>query len=46
MAAERLAALLAGESDANRLLEAGDWIVDCATTADFLARVAGGVRDV
>ena len=38
-AAERLAAALAGVTDADRLAEAGEWIVDCATTADFLARV-------
>ena len=39
-AAERLSALLAGVTDADRLAEAGEWIVDCATTADFLARVS------
>ena len=38
-AAERLSAALAGVTDANRLAEAGEWIVDCATTTDFLARV-------
>ena len=38
-AAERLAAALAGVTDADRLAAAGEWIVDCATTADFLARV-------
>ena len=38
-AAERLSALLAGVIDADRLAEAGEWIVDCATTSDFLARV-------
>ena len=38
-AAERLSAALAGVTDATRLAEAGEWIVDCATTADFLARV-------
>ena len=42
-AAERLAAALAGVTDADRLAEAGESIVDCATTADFLARV-GRVR--
>ncbi len=36
-AAERLLALLAGMTDADRLTEAGEWIVDCDTTADFLA---------
>ncbi len=39
-AAERLSAVLAGVTDADRLAEAGEWIVDCATTADFLARVS------
>ena len=39
-AAERLSAVLAGVTDADRLAEAGKWIVDCATTADFLARVS------
>ena len=38
-AAARLAAALAGVTDADRLAAAGEWIVDCATTADFLARV-------
>ena len=40
-AAERLSAVLAGVTDADRLAEAGEWIVDCTTTADFLARVSG-----
>ena len=39
-AAERLSAVLAGVTDADRLAEAGEWIVDCATTADFLGRVS------
>jgi flagellar biosynthesis/type III secretory pathway protein FliH len=38
-AAERLSAVLAEVTDADRLAEAGEWIVDCATTAEFLARV-------
>ena len=38
-AAERLSAALAGVTDANRLAEAGEWIVDCATAAEFLDRV-------
>ena len=38
--AERLSAVLAGVTDADRLAEAGEWIVDGATTADFLARVS------
>ena len=40
-AAERLSAALAAVTDADRLAEAGEWIVDCATAADFLARVEG-----
>ena len=40
-AAERLSAVLAAVADADRLTEAGEWIVDCATVADFLARVEG-----
>ena len=39
-AAERLSAVLAGVTGADRLAEAGEWIVDCATTADFLSRVS------
>ena len=39
-AAERLSAVLAGVTDADRLAEAGEWILDCATTADFLAHVS------
>ena len=39
-AAARLSALLTGVTDADRFAEAGEWIVDCATTADFLARVS------
>ena len=38
-AAERLAAVLAEVTDADRLAEAGEWIVDSATTAEFLARM-------
>ena len=38
-AAERLSAVLAEVTDADRLAEAGEWIVDCATPAEFLARV-------
>ena len=40
-AAERLSAALAAVTDADRLAEASEWIVDCATAADFLARVEG-----
>jgi hypothetical protein len=36
---ERLSAVLAEVTDADRLAEAGEWIVDCATPAEFLARV-------
>ena len=39
-AAERLSAVLAGMTDADRLAEAGEWIVGCATAADFLAHVS------
>ena len=38
-AAQQLAAALAGVTDADRLAEAGDWIVDSATTDDFLSRL-------
>ena len=38
-AAERLATVLAEVTDADRLAETGEWIVDCATTAEFLARM-------
>ena len=37
-AAERLSALIEGESDPERLAEVGDWIIDCGTEAEFLAR--------
>ena len=40
-AAEQLAAALAGVTDPDRLAEAGDWIVDSATTDDFLSRLGG-----
>ena len=44
--AERLAELLAPITDTERLAEVGDWLVQCGTGADFLARVgtapAGG----
>ena len=47
--AERLAALLAPITDTERLAEVGDWLVQCDTGADFLARVgaapAGGHSD-
>ena len=40
-AAQRLSAVLAAVTDVDRLAEAGEWIVDCATAADFLARLEG-----
>ena len=40
-AAEQLAAALAGVTDPDRLAEAGDWIVDSATTDDFRSRLGG-----
>ena len=41
-AAERLAALIEGESDPERLAEVGDWIIDCGTEAEFLSRANRG----
>ena len=38
-AAEGLAAALAGVSDPARLGRVGDWIIECATASDLLARV-------
>ena len=47
--AERLAELLAPITDTERLADVGDWLVQCDTGADFLARVgaapAGGNSD-
>ena len=40
-AAQELAAVLAEVTDEDRLAEAGDWIVDSATTDDFLSRLGG-----
>ena len=37
--AERLAELLAPITDTERLADVGDWLVQCDTGADFLARV-------
>ena len=37
-AAERLSALIRGVTDPDRLAEVGDWIIDCGTEAEFLAR--------
>ena len=42
--AERLAAALAGVTDPDRLGRVGDWIIECATAADLLARVRGDSR--
>ncbi len=38
-AAEGLAAALAGVTDADRLARVGDWIIECATASELLARV-------
>ena len=38
-AAERLAAALAGVTDPERLGRVGEWIIECATASDLLARV-------
>ena len=37
-AADRLAARIDGVTDPERLAEVGDWIIDCGTEAEFLAR--------
>ena len=39
--AEGLATALAGVSDPDRLARVGDWIIDCATASELLARVRG-----
>ena len=36
---QRLAAALADVADAERLAEVGDWIIECGTAAELLARV-------
>ena len=41
-AAERLAGLLAQMGDTRRLAEVGDWIIDCATGDDLIARFGNG----
>ena len=43
-AAERLSARIDGVTDPERLAEVGDWIIDCGTEAEFLART-GRSRD-
>ena len=40
--AERLAGLLARVGDTRRLAEVGDWIIDCATGDDLIARFGNG----
>ncbi len=40
-AAEGLAAALAGVTDPERLARVGDWIIECATGSELLARVRG-----
>ena len=40
-AAEGLAAALAGVTEPERLARVGDWIIDCATASELLARVRG-----
>ena len=37
-AAERLVVLIRGVTDPERLEEVGDWIIDCGSEAEFLAR--------
>ena len=38
--ARRLAAALEDVADAGRLAEVGDWIIECGTAAELLARVS------
>ena len=40
--AGRLAGLLAGVGDADQLAQAGDWIIDCATGEELIARFDNG----
>ena len=40
-AAEGLATALAGVTDPDRLARVGDWIIECATASELLARVRG-----
>ena len=40
-AADELAAALAGVADPERLGRVGDWLIECATASDLLARVRG-----
>ena len=41
VAAEELAAVLAGVTDPDRLARVGDWIIECATASELLACVRG-----
>ena len=41
---EGLSAALAGVTDPDRLAQVGDWIIECETGADLLARVRGNSR--
>ena len=43
-AAEGLAAALTGVTDPDRLGRVGDWIIECATASELLARVRGDSR--
>ena len=43
-AAQGLAAALAGVTDPERLRRVGDWIIECATASEPLARVRGDGR--
>ena len=43
-AGEGLAAALTGVADPDRLAQIGDWIIECETGADLLARVRGDGR--
>ena len=43
-AGETLAAALAGVADPERLGRVGDWIIECATASELLARVRGDGR--
>ena len=38
-AGERLAAVLKGVADSDRLAQVGDWIIECETAADLYARL-------
>ena len=42
--AERLASLLAPIGDTRRLAEVGDWIIDCTTGDDLIARFGNGAE--